>query len=482
MIISAMPRTSNAMAIITSRRNISRTATRRRSAVFLLLSIVLSFGFNQPALSQPDECPDLTGFLAFSGPDWQAQVVRLEPLMGRCLESSQYFALLGAAQLNSGLLADAFESLERALLLDPDNGAAQVDYSQALFQEGQIFNALELNERLLARTDLPSSLLPVLRERDKRWRALTRQNEIYADLLLGYDDNLNGAPAPDLVTLTLSGESVLLPLNPEFRPISGPYGNIRLGGRHRRLSPGFQQNFSADIRGRLSEDSDSDLLQADMRYNYIRPSRRHSWQFDTGISNLLFGGSPLFSAAEARARYSAGSLGTCRPFYDLALQYQLYHDQSTLNAADSRLSAGLSCPLGGAGQPALLTSMENARISLSAGVLNSQALRSERPGGDRQGWQLNADLQFDVGPGSVRTVVNHTRMRDRETYSELLISGGMRRVERSYVLAQYRQAIDINGFNTVFMANLFHQYQASNIELFENRDTTFEIGLSFRFR
>jgi tetratricopeptide (TPR) repeat protein len=449
------------------------------SRIMQCLLVLLFATLGQQSYSQQLNCPDLSPYLDYSGPDWQGQLSRLQPMLGSCLESSEFFSLLGAAQLNSGLLAEALESLERALLLNPDNGAAQIDYSQALFQEGQIFNALELNQRLLARADLPEALRPVLLDRQRRWRSLTRYNEVYADLLLGYDENLNGAPTPDLVTLTLSGESVLLPLNPEFRPVSGPYGNFRLGARHRRLAPESQQNYSLDVRGRVSEDSDSDLLQADMRYNFVRPSRRQSWQFDAGISNLLFGGSPLFSAAEGRARYSAGSVGECRPYYDLVLQYQLYHDQSTLNAADSRLSAGLSCPLQGLGQGSVL---ENARINLGAGLLNSQALRSARPGGDRQGWQFNADLQAEFGPGELRFLLNHTRMEDRESYSDLLINGSQRRVQRSYALFQYRQAIDIKGFDASFVANIFHQYQSSNIELFQIRDTTIELGISFQLR
>ena len=53
----------------------------------------------------------------------------------------------GAAQLNNGKVAEAAESLERALLLEPDNGAAQVDYAQVLYLQGDLFSALAMNHK-----------------------------------------------------------------------------------------------------------------------------------------------------------------------------------------------------------------------------------------------------------------------------------------------------------------------------------------------
>ena len=233
------------------------------------------FGFGSGAASA---CPDLSVFYSSNDVDWSRQAEQLAGLMPECLESAQFFALYGAALLNSGAYAEALESLERALLLEPDNGAAQIDYAEALFQQGQLFPALELNEQLVLREDLPASLLPLLQSRQQSWQALTRQLGFQADFLAGYDTNLNGAPDPGQITLTLSGEPVVLNLNPEFRPMSGPYLNLRLGSRYRQLAPEHQHIWTTKLRGRLSEDTDSDLLQIDTRYSFSRPQRQRSWQ------------------------------------------------------------------------------------------------------------------------------------------------------------------------------------------------------------
>jgi tetratricopeptide (TPR) repeat protein len=103
------------------------------------------------------------------------------PLQSRCLRSSEYYALLGAAQLNAGALDLAAEALERALLLDADNGAAQIDYAEVLLRQGQLFPALQLNAVLEAREDLPEELRQSVVQRGTQWRGLTKQNSVQLD-------------------------------------------------------------------------------------------------------------------------------------------------------------------------------------------------------------------------------------------------------------------------------------------------------------
>lgn len=462
---------------------IGRLGTIKRAVIVRpscsrLLNVLgfLALLHSSPASAQL--CPDLSPYYPGDTPNWPDLAQRLESLTEQCLLSSEFFALLGGAQLNSGLRAEAFESLERALLLNPDNGAAQIDYAQVLFEEGQLFAALELNDMLLEREDLPNQLGSALQERHQQWQSLTRQTNYQAEVLGGYDDNLNGAPTPDQITLTLSGESVLLTLNPDFRPVSGPYLNLGAGLVHRQLFPGHQQNWGLQLRGRASEDSNSDLLQIDGRYSFIRPRRSNSWQLDGSVRNLFFGGSALFTATEARARYSTDSAMRCKPYYDLVFQHQLFHNQSQLNAVDGRASVGFSCPIG---TSAAADNSGSQRLNVELGVLESRAIKQNRPGGDRDGWQFTADWEYRLPGRTLRATFNHTRLDDQSSYSPLVLAGGKRQIERSYGLFQYRQPIDIQGNSAALVVNFYHQLQNSNIELFETDDTALEIGLSFSF-
>ncbi|HLT64516.1 MAG TPA: tetratricopeptide repeat protein, partial [Pseudohongiella sp.] len=279
-------------------------------------------------------CPDLGILQPGSGTDWQALLSQLEPLMPRCLRNSEYFSLLGAAQLNTGRLAESLESLERALLLDPRNGSAQVDYAEALFRQGQLFSALDLNQQILRRSDVPEHLMGMLAERQKAWDGLTRQWGYQADVLSGYDNNLNGAPSSDQITLTLSGENVIMPLDTDYQPMEGPFLNLRMGARYRQLAPSHQHNVLLEARGRVSEDTSSDLLQVDTRYAFVKPGTHRSWQATAGMSHLFFGGSPLYTATELGGQYQferpllATASSNCSPYGVGAAQHQFFHDQN----------------------------------------------------------------------------------------------------------------------------------------------------------
>ena len=418
-------------------------------------------------------CPDLSPYFLDSEPDWAERERQLAELMPECLDNSQYFALIGSAQLNLGQLAPALESLERALLQDPQNGAAQIDYAETLYEIGQLFGALELNRQLLRRDDLPAGLQPLLEQRQLRWQALTRQTSLEADLRAGYDNNLNGGPDSSQITLTPSGEPILLSLSPELQPISGPYLNMGLSGRLRQLAADHQHNWSTALRGRVSEDTDSDLLQFATQYAYIKPAQEHSWQFVAGMNHLLYGGSALFTGAEASARYQLGGSGTCKPYYELAVQQQYYHGQHVLNALESKLGAGLNC-----------NSVQAARgyqLTAEISALNNKALRSGRLGGNRAGWQVGLDWRYPLSRGTLRAQLNYTELQDRDSYSPLLASGADRWQNRGSVSLQYAEPINLFGRDSTLLINLFSQRQKSNIQLFRTADTSAEIGFSWAF-
>lgn len=429
-----------------------------------------ALAFLLPAAAQA--CPDLQPFYLV-GQDADSQTAlaaRLAPVMGECLQSSEFFALYGAAQMESGDLAGALESLERALLLDADNGAAQIDYAQALYLRGQLFSALDLNRQLLARQDLPPEIEALVRQRDALWKAQTRQRGFQVDTLAGYDDNLNGAPDPSQITLTLSGEPVILTLNPEFQAISGPYLNLRAGGSYQQLAADHQHNAQLELRGRVSEDSKSDLLQLQTRYDFLKPQRGSSWQLSAAMGHLFFGGSALYTATDVSALYTRPAGQTCSRRHALALQHQHFHGQRNLNSLESKLAAGLDCQVAVGGLQTML--------GLEAGLLANTALNSGRPGGDRAGWQLSVDWQLPLAGGLVRSQLNHTRLRDNQGYSPLLDNGADRWLERSYLLLQYQRPLQPG---MVLLANFYHQHQRSNIDIFDTLDSSLEFGVSFSF-
>ena len=468
--------------LVTDVSLLKRRVTYSLAASIVALGLV-SAGHADAQASQTETqtCPDLSRYYAETtaadaaenkAERWAAMATTLAELQSRCLRSSEYYALLGAAQLNSGKLDVASESLERALLLDPTNGAAQIDYAEALYAAGQLFPALQLNETLLSRDDIPAELREKLTQRQTLWRSNTKQHFLQLDLLAGYDNNLNGAPGADQITLTLSGEPVLLALNTDLQRQEGAFTNARLSSRQLTLSANGQSSWTNEMRGRVSQNTQSDLLQFDSRYSLIKPSRRRTLQWDAGASSLFFGGSALYSAAQTRLRYQPNTAKRCAPVYEIASQYQRFHSQTALDAWESKATVGASCVAGESGVNVI-------RYGFDGGYINNRALDAKRPGDDRDGWQVNFRAQRALFGGELTAQASYTRLVDDNGYSPILRDGAARWQERSQLLLQHRTPLRLGAKGALFLVNLSHQAQSSNIELFDLTDTALELGFSF---
>ena len=420
-------------------------------------------------------CPKLSGFYPEDTgmiQSWELARDNLAKIYDQCLRNSEYFALYGAAHLNSGGLGEAIESLERALLLDPDNGAALIDYADALLRDGQLFAAIEANTLLLARTDVPPDLKLQIDQRQQNWAALTKQTSWQLDLSGGYDDNLNGAPDEDLVELTLSGEPIFLSLKEQYKAVEGEFLNARLQARHRRLTPDFQHSFIGQIRSRVSDDASSDVAQLAGRYNRLKATGRNSLEWGAGVNHLIFGNRSLFTGTDFGGRYQLGSIGRCRSQSEVALQHQVWHQQRRLDGLEAKVGVGASCPL---------SSEMDHRLNLEGSILHNSELSGDRLGGDREGWQVSANWQMTLPLGSLLAQFNYTRLIDESGFNALLASNARRAVKRSSLLIQFRRAFDLVGSNGQLVMSFYHQNQRSNLGLFQTQDTSAEIGLSWRF-
>lgn len=431
----------------------------------LVLGTAFLVGGN-PAAAQ-DGCPDLQPYYRGEGADWNAVAAQLIALQPRCLQSAEYYALLGAAELNRGNLDAAREALERALLLQPDHGAAAIDYARTLYLLGEEFAAIDLNAQLLRRNDLPPGLGEALRQRHEIWLARTRRAGFAVEMAAGYDDNLNGAPSRSEFTLTLAGGSIDVPVDERFRPIGGPYANFRLGGYVQRRSAERTHDFRYSLRNRQSEFSEAELLQGDVRYELGIPLRHYRWELAAATNHLLYGGSPLFTATDFHVRLER--LGTgCQPVAEVAAQHQLYHQQSFMAGAEFSLSGGVEC------RPAA----SDARFTLEGGVVENHALKARRPGGDREGWTLRAEWQQPLAAGMLRAQYYLTNLDDTRGYNPLLQEGTARRTLGRQFRLQYLRPL---RQNLTLQFNVSHQRQGSNLEPFESKGTAADLGLNLAF-
>ena len=435
------------------------------------LLVLLALLVPWPALAR--DCPDMSAYFPGNDPDWNQLLVLLNEEFDQCLESSEYFALLGAAELNSGNLSRAIESLERALLLNPENGAALIDYAQALQEDGQLFAALEINTILQERNDVPENLRFQLAERQDLWQKLTRRTRWQADIGGGYDNNLNGGPRSDRIALTLSGEPIFLALSEEYRAASGGFANLGILAEQIRLAPDLQHTLSGRVRSRFSENDFSDVVEITGRYGRSRAGLGRGSAQGVGFSHLSFGGKALFTGTDLRGRLElGGGMSACSQYVAGALQHQVWHTQRLLDGIEVKLGAGARCIPG---------SLDNHSFSVEVNVINNLAIDEVRLGGDRLGWQLLGEWKW-IGLGGVfATRIELASLLDDSGYTELLKSNSRRRIDRGTVSVQYVRPYEIMGQNVDLYGNFYFQEQQSNLGLFDVDDAAGAIGLRFNF-
>ena len=436
-----------------------------RASVALLLTTALPAALGQG-------CPDLQPYYPASNPApqeaWQSRLPQIEALLESCLQSAEYFALLGAARLNSGQVAAAVEALERALLLQPSHGAAQIDYAEALYLSGQLFPALELNQTVLGRDDLPAPLRPVIEARQQFWRGQTRRRQLSLEATAGYDSNLNNAPTRGDLTLTFGGTPVTLSVDPQFRPVEGSFGNLRAAGQWQWLTPDHQHDLMATVRSRYTGSGATALSQGQWRYGFSRPSRDKVWTANLGSNHMNFGGKALYSVGEGLLTLGWNTPGRCQPALGGGLQTLHYHGQRVMDGLEASLTASLGCRFASGRQ----------QLRLDLGGLHNRARSADRPGGDRSGWNLRLGWQYESGRHLWSALYSHASVRDQRGYSPLLANDATRRLGNRVLLLRYQWGF---GESAAVVLGLTHQAQSSNLQPFQNRGTATEVGLLLNF-
>ena len=418
-------------------------------------------------------CPSLRNFYDLLENEPAALIESLDQILGQCYGNSEYFALAGAAYLSLGDLLRALENLERALLLDPSNGSAAVDFAEVLYRQGQVISAIEINSQLLLREDLPDDLREAIVRRQRRWQSDTRQQSFTFGPSIGYDNNLNSAPIAERLALTLSGNPVLLDVSSDFRAAGAAYARFTGGGTLLSVGQEVNRRLTASITGRFSEESNYDLIQGSARYRLSDASDVPRWNTTFGLDHLIWGGNTVFSSATIRASLLLKDLGKCRIYSRLALQYQKYEAQDLLSGYEYFLGPGSECDIVIAGTP--------NRIGLELGALRNSAQYSRRLGGDRRGWQGNLFWQRNLGAGQLVGQYQFTEFNDEEGYSLLFKNGISRQEHLHSVYFSYARPLKSFGRTAQIVGTAAYHNQDSSIALFRTRGASLEFGVAWGF-
>jgi outer membrane protein len=167
---------------------------RRISWHFPLVAILVASGLN-PAFANPEALEHARQLLNQSNP--KQAYMELIKLEGQLAGNIDYDYLLGVAALDSGKLDDAIIAFERVLAVNPNHLGAQMDLARAYFAAGSYDLAESAFRDLLSRnppTIAQQTINRYLEAIDARKRQVTPGWSGYAELGLGYDDNITGVP------------------------------------------------------------------------------------------------------------------------------------------------------------------------------------------------------------------------------------------------------------------------------------------------
>ena len=441
---------------------------RKEKALTLATPLLFSFKYSLAAV-----CPDLSGFYERADDETYSVQAELSGLLNECSESSEFFALLGSVELQIGDLMQANESLELALLLNPENGSALFDYAEVLYRQGQALNAIELVEQLLTREDLPAGLEGLIDARLRVWRRSTTDQNLGVGIALGYDNNLNSAPSSDSLALTLSGRSVVLDVAPEFQAVSGAYSRLSLNGIRMTAAPNGVYAASGGVSAKFSDLSRHQLLQASTRFSLSEAGDLPGWNIELGLDYLNYGENSIYGSPTLRGSYVVGYLGGCGIMPTAAVQYQHFYKSRPLSGIESSLGLAAVCRVPGVSG--------NGRFGIEVGGIHNRARYRNRLGQDRDGWRINMVWEKNFGRGTASAQYTHSELSDEAAYSPLFDNGVGRTESLDALNLRCFYPLDPLIPNANLSAWVSYYHQRSSVAIFRTRGTVAQITLSWNF-
>lgn len=138
-----------------------------------------------------------------------------------CRRFSRFYLLRGRAYGQLERFDLAASDFEYALLLEPENGEALIDYAEALYLSGAVIEALAVNAQIADLSPLPEPVKSLVKARDKIWRAPSTTQSHRLELGVGVSSNVNNGLSGETQTLTLGEDRYDFELEDRYRAKSG---------------------------------------------------------------------------------------------------------------------------------------------------------------------------------------------------------------------------------------------------------------------
>lgn len=409
----------------------------------------------------------------------QSALERLETVRDACNDNPAFLALLGGLWLEQGDAARALLWLERSLMLDPEQRAAQADHALALASLGDFTARDELVSRWRDRGDVPALLWarlmntvprPAVAVSTSPWIRLRELTILY-----GHESNLDHSPRLDELTITPPDGTTDLPLAEPLRPRPGSAGLIDASwqtaynaGGGLRLQGGLQGS------ARTSPDkSSTDWHSMQLVLNVSKRVADLRLQLQWGVT--AFGGELNEPYRLSRWGLSLESNGPgCAQ--RLALDHEVRRQRTTTlhDSASSGAMLGVQCSLPYA---------HDWLASVALRGVEDRPRDATRPGGAQRQSGLGLRLTGPMGAGwrgefSLRV----SRSLDDVGFSDLLANNERRWMRLDQLHIELSRPLAPAAARMADVVLQLHAIrQRSNIMIFEYRSNGAFAGLRWRW-
>lgn len=385
-----------------------------------------------------------------------------------CQKDAPFLAALGQQFNREGRYLEAADHLERALMLDPSLKDAQLSYAIALTGSGDTLSATALIDNLLADSTLPTALRTLIERQQATLGALMAvpepsgwQRRLTLAARVGYDSNLMGSPNLESLALTLSGQTLVLPLDASYLARAGGYARTDAQAElHHSAGDGTRWDAVASLRSRYSPvlpeagSSQIDLL-LERSHNPQAPNAGASAvgsYFNLSGSSLEAKAGTHYSAVGPSGGATWRSADGCQARLGFEAQERNYLGNQVLSGRYRGVAGFWSCE-----QPSGVQWL----FVLKAG--RDAAQDAQRPGGDQRqaSLRLTGFLPLNGLPGSLATDLapalanlsrggllldfEQSQQADASGYSPIIDSGATRSVARRAARLEYQHPVSASA-------------------------------------
>ncbi|MCM2327678.1 MAG: tetratricopeptide repeat protein [Lysobacter sp.] len=295
-----------------------------------LVALALAGGAAFPALANPEALERARQLLNQSNP--KQAYMELIKLESQLAGNVDYDYLLGVAALDSGKLDDAIIAFERVLAVRPNHAGAQMDLARAYFMMGS-YDLAEASFKQLAESNPPPIAQQTINRYLEAIKARKRQTTAgwsgYAELGIGYDDNITGVPTDFGAAAQQSFGIVGIEATGNSIKRKAAFGNAAGAMEYSHpIAQGWGVFGGAEVRGRgYDGESDFNSVSGDARFGTALNDGPTQWRALAGYMAFNQEGAADTDPKITNDRRSAYALGEWKHMLDqktqvgLGLQY-----------------------------------------------------------------------------------------------------------------------------------------------------------------